>query len=820
MFSALYSRPVDDVLQYLREHGTTSDWYADNRSAVESWVDLLKEKALKPTHRSILDTIVLMMDADKNKRPIASMLAGGIIDQGTQFACRGCHQEHTIRYLASKDVRVGKRHENGEALCEAVCKRDLDIFQHLLKITHDLSYESYTLGRKRTALEIAVRLDYVEMVEVFLSHCRSNNLIPDMTEELAYAVTNEHNRSAELLLDFGVDPHKIGGKWLRSPLYCAARWNLEVLEMMVNRGVDLTHRDSTTGRSTLHAAIWMSHCEAVEYLLAQAIDINAKDSDGVTPLHEAAILGEEKIVALLCQAGVDLNIYDGEGFSPFMRAVKNNSVQVIAPLISAGANPRKFDRYGMATACWAAKWKKLEALEAILDCSGSRNHHDKGGRGPLHFAVRAGCESIVRLLLEKTQADLHRAEKRTKQTPLHYAAESSPEEIMKILLAQPRIPSRATDSFGYTPLQRAMKTRQDYHSIARLLVNQDPGSLNIKDGSGATPLGQACADGPADFVRFLVEKGADLELSGDDKGNRPLQIAVSKERISTARLLLDLGAQVDTRDSQGCTLLHGAARNGHKGMVALLVERGASVEATDPTGDTALLSAASKGYSEVVEILKTRGNGINHTISGETLLMIASEQGRVTAVQTLLDKGANINLRDSNRRSALMFAIEHERTEVAKLLIERGCEAGTKNAQDTNPLMLAAYENNTDVVRALINRGVSLEVQNQSGNTALSKAAHRGHTEIARLLIDGGAKIDVAGPGNPTPLFRAAYCGHEETARLLIEKGADLGRAIRFGRTCSFVHRQSALRLLEDLQRFRSSRGKRSRLSFNSNSSR
>lgn len=788
---------------------------------MESWVGLLEEKALKPTHKSILDMIVLMMEADKNKRPIASMLAGGIIDQGAQFACRECHREHTIRYLASKDVRVGESRENGEALCEAVCKRNLDIFQHLLKITDNLSFKSCIFnGFKMTALGIAVELDYVEMVEIFLSHCRSNSLIPDMTGELAYAIFKERNRSVELLLDFGVDPYKPGGAWPRSSLYYASGRNLEALEMMVNRGVDLTHRDSSTGRSTLHAAIRQRNCEALQYLLTQAIDVNAKDSSGVTPLHEAVILGEEKIVALLCQEGVDPNIYDGEGFSPFERAVQINRGQMIAPLISAGADPRKFDNYGKTMACWAAHWENLEALEAILDCSGSKNHYDKSGRSPLHFAVRAGCESIVRLLLKKTQTDLHRAENTTKQTPLHYAAEFSSEEIVKILLAQPQIPSRATDSFGYTPLQRAMKTRQDYHSIARLLVNRDPGSLNIKDGVGVTPLGRACTDGPADFVRFLVEKGADLELSVDDKGNRPLQMVVSKERISTARLLLDLGAQVDTRDSQGCTLLHGAARNGHKGMVALLVERGASVEATDPTGDTALLSAASKGYSEVVEILKTRRNGINHTISGKTLLMIASEQGRITAVQTLLDAGANINLRDSNRQSALMFAIEHERTEAAKLLIERGCEAETKNAQDTNPLMLAAYENNTDVVRALINRGVSLEVQNQSGNTALSKAAHRGHAEIARLLVDSGAKIDVAGPGNPTPLFRAAYCGHEETARILLEKGADLGRAIRFGRTCSFVHRQSALRLLEDLQRFRSSRGRRSRLSLDWNSSR
>lgn len=472
MFSALYNWPVDDVLQYLREHGTTSDWYADNRSAVQSWVDLLKEKALKPTHRSILDMIVLMIDADKNKRPIASVLACKIIDQGAQFACRDCHEEHTIRYLASKDVCVGKPHENGEALCEAVCKRDLDLFQHLLKITHDLSYKSYTFEDQRTALEIAILLDYVELVEVFLSHCRSNNLIPDMTEELAYAIFKGRKRSAELLLDFGVDPYKIGGKWLRSPLYCAARLNLEVLEMMVDRGVDLTHRDSSTGRSALHAAARARHCEAVKYLLAQATDVDAKDSGGVTPLHEAAIVGEERIVALLCQAGANPNIYDGQGFSPIKRAVQKNRVQVIAPLISAGADPRKLDRNGKTAACFAVEWKKREALEAIFDCSGPKDHHDKDGQSPLHFAVRAGCESIVRLLLRKTQADLHHAENSTKQTPLHYAAESSSEETMKILLAQPLIPSRAIDSFGYTPLQRAMKTRQDYHSIARLLVNR------------------------------------------------------------------------------------------------------------------------------------------------------------------------------------------------------------------------------------------------------------------------------------------------------------------------------------------------------------
>lgn len=66
-------------------------------------------------------------------------------------------------------------------------------------------------------------------------------------------------------------------------------------------------------------------------------------------------------------------------------------------------------------------------------------------------------------------------------------------------------------------------------------------------------------------------------------------------------LLLESGANVDSRNSDGATPLYGAAQNGHVGVVRLLLFHRADVNAQVITGDEVLLAFFSFFFQIVAE---------------------------------------------------------------------------------------------------------------------------------------------------------------------------------------------------------------------------
>jgi len=82
---------------------------------------------------------------------------------------------------------------------------------------------------------------------------------------------------------------------------------------------------------------------------------------------------------------------------------------------------------------------------------------------------------------------------------------------------------------------------------------------------------------------------------------------VIEDYLEAARLLLDLGADVNTRGLSDETPLMYAAHLGYREMVGLLLGRGADVNARDEMLETALFKAARHGYAEICEALLEAG---------------------------------------------------------------------------------------------------------------------------------------------------------------------------------------------------------------------
>jgi ankyrin repeat protein len=117
--------------------------------------------------------------------------------------------------------------------------------------------------------------------------------------------------------------------------------------------------------------------------------------------------------------------------------------------------------------------------------------------------------------------------------------------------------------------------------------------------------------------------------------------AVRNGHLDICRLMIDKGAQVEAKNSYGCTPLHFAAFFGHVEIVCLLCDRGADVEAHSNAGWRPLHEAAYNGRISVVkELIEERNAEINaRTDDGRTALRLARQQNKPDVAAYLVSHG-------------------------------------------------------------------------------------------------------------------------------------------------------------------------------------
>ena len=100
--------------------------------------------------------------------------------------------------------------------------------------------------------------------------------------------------------------------------------------------------------------------------------------------------------------------------------------------------------------------------------------------------------------------------------------------------------------------------------------------------------------------------------------------SVKNEDFSTMKNYLQMGMDIDVRDSYEATILMHASFYGYTYMVKFLIDSGAELNLQQKKGWTALMMASQNGHIEVVKLLLDEGaDPFLKTENNKTALMIA-----------------------------------------------------------------------------------------------------------------------------------------------------------------------------------------------------
>ena len=132
---------------------------------------------------------------------------------------------------------------------------------------------------------------------------------------------------------------------------------------------------------------------------------------------------------------------------------------------------------------------------------------------------------------------------------LNLAIRDKSSDVIAFLLTNPRTDVDISNKFGETPLMIA--SIEGNLPVAKALIQ---GRKAKVDHIGWTPLHYACAKGQLEIAQYLLANGAIVD-SLSPGNTTPLMMAVQSGNEVLVKLLLDKGADLQLRNSQGLSAI-------------------------------------------------------------------------------------------------------------------------------------------------------------------------------------------------------------------------------------------------------------------------
>lgn len=177
-------------------------------------------------------------------------------------------------------------------------------------------------------------------------------------------------------------------------------------------------------------------------------------------------------------------------------------------------------------------------------------------------------------------------------------------------------------------------------------------------------------------MKSLIAAGADVEVTGKDK-KTPLLVAVSRQNVAAAELLIDNGADKYGKPEMAPMFLALALYD--LDMVKMLLDKGVDPERdTYSAGMTALMWAANFGKKDIADEIARRGGDVNrkNETSGMTAPDYAENNLKPHIAESLRHIDAEKKQRAVQEEIDRKNRLERQRIAADKALLDAECDAG------------------------------------------------------------------------------------------------------------------------------------------------
>jgi ankyrin repeat protein len=474
---------------------------------------------------------------------------------------------------------------------------------------------------------------------------------------------------------------------------------------------------------------------AVRALLESGADVNAAQGDGMTALHWAAQSGDAELAHMLLAAGANVRATTRlGGYTPLHLAAQGGFSGIVAALIVHGANAATPTGTGATGVMLAARAGSVEVIERLVEAGADVNAKESAyGQTALMLAAGLDRAAVVRWLLA------HGADATVASTFVDLNALTAPvDEDQRP--GSPRGPAAAGPP------------RSDVPGVTR------PYRYNELIGAqgGLTALHFAARQGSAASARALVDSGVAVDLKSPGDRATPLLVAVINGHLDVAKYLLDRGADPNLTSTAGVVPLY-AALNVRWAPIAAYPQPRAHLQQATTYLDlmTALLQKGADPNARLRR--KVWYSGYNFDQSsvdeiGATPFWRAAYASDVAAMKLLVSFGADPNIptmKAASRRNPEDPARGEDRTGlpplpaggpgVTPLQAAAGVGYGFGFAGNSHHFaptgMMAA-------VRYLVEElGADVNAIDHDGNTAVHHAAARGDNAMILYLVSKGADV-------------------------------------------------------------------------------
>lgn len=178
--------------------------------------------------------------------------------------------------------------------------------------------------------------------------------------------------------------------------------DLNNVQLLLNRGVDVNYQNVQHGYTALSRAVYNNKEEIVKLLLNQpGININTKDKYGSSIISTVfANVRNLNIIKLLLRAGIDVNSVDSRGDTILNNMVRSRNEDIIVSLVRHGVDLNGVDKQGNTTLMLAAIYNLKDTARLFTESGADISLKNKSGDTALSNSVDFHNKEITTIILE------------------------------------------------------------------------------------------------------------------------------------------------------------------------------------------------------------------------------------------------------------------------------------------------------------------------------------------------------------------------------------------------------------------------------------